>query len=285
MKRGFSAQEFHNPLPEIDAIGRLRIQQAGDGMPMEAHAGAFELLLLESGSKRIRVESEWLEMHGGDMLLLHPGETHGAPEQVQNRTSMTFLIFPDPNTCPVFLGMPVDERAALSRFLHQSAPRLCRISAQEHRRFISLFHACKPAPDMLNSAVRRAHLALLLDGYRRCAASAARELSPEIQRVVDKIRQERDRIPAVSELAACAYLSESRFKQKFRQQTGMPPMEYILRHKLQEARGMIEGGASVPRVASELGFSSDKHFTDAFRRYTGCTPAQYLNQKKGGEIV
>ena len=50
MKRGFSAQEFHNPLPEIDAIGRLRIQQAGDGMPMEAHAGAFELLLLKAAA-------------------------------------------------------------------------------------------------------------------------------------------------------------------------------------------------------------------------------------------
>ena len=285
MKHGFSAQQFHNPLPEIDTIGRLRIQQAGAGMPMERHAGAFELLLLESGSKRIRVEAEALEMHGGDMLLLHPGEAHGAPEQVQNRTCMTFLIFPDPAMCPEFLGMTAGERAALSLFLHQSAPRLCAVNAQEQRRFIRLFHACRPAPDMLGGAVRRAHLALLLDGYRRCAASAARELTPDIQRTAEKIRQERDRIPAVGELAACAYLSESRFKQKFRQQTGMPPMEYILRHKLREALGMMEGGASVPRVAAELGFSSDKHFIDAFRRYMGCTPAQYLSRKKSGEIV
>ena len=128
--------------------------------------------------------------------------------------------------------------------------------------------------------VRRAHFALLLEEYRRCARQPGDGMSPEICRVVEKIHAERDHIPSLGELAACSYLSESRFKQKFPQQTGMPPMEFILRHKLQEALRLMDSkNLSIPRIASELGFSSDKHFSDAFRRYLGMTPLQYMSRK------
>lgn len=280
--------EARCPLPEISLIGRMHIQQADGGMPFECHEDCFELLLLESGSKSMTVEGQRLLMHGGDVLLLRPGELHGDPESMQNRTSMVFIIFPDPACTPDFLGLEEEARRQLSRFLHERAARLCRVGTEEQRRFVSLCASCRAAGSELSQAVRRAHFALLLEGYRRfalqpyAAPAPASALSPEIALVVEKIAQARDRIPSVRELAAWSYLSESRFKQKFRQQTGIPPMEYVLRQKLREATRLMQTtDKSIPRIAAELGFSSDKHFSDAFRRYMGKTPMQYMRTEMG----
>ena len=271
--------EASSPLPEIRLIGRMHIQQADGGMPFEYHEDCFELLLLESGSKRMTVAGQRLLMHGGDVLLMRPGEPHGDPESMQNRTSMVFVIFPDPACTPDFLGLEEEARQQLSRFLHERAVRLCRVGTEEQRRFASLCASCKAAGSELSLAVRRAHFALLLEGYQRFAlqSPAASAMSPEIALVVERIAQARDRIPSVRELAAWSFLSESRFKQKFRQQTGIPPMEYVLRQKLKEAMRLMQTtDKSIPRIAAELGFSSDKHFSDAFRRYMGKTPMQYM---------
>lgn len=279
MKKDINAWAFHKPISEIDVIGRLRIPSAGDGMPFETHDDAFELLLLESGSKSITVENQNIEMRGGDMLLLPPGKKHGAPHQVQNKTSMLYVLFPDPAQDKEFLGLTPEERSAISRFLYAEAPLLCHVHTKVQKQFASLFHSCKPSKGELVCAVRRAHFSLLLEGYQRCVHSCTCEISPEIARVLRQIDAERDRIPSVSELAAWAFLSESRFKQKFHQQLGMPPMEYVLRHKLQEAVRILESREiSLPYLASTLGFSSDKHFFDVFRRYMGCSPAQYLRK-------
>jgi AraC-like DNA-binding protein len=86
----------------------------------------------------------------------------------------------------------------------------------------------------------------------------------------------------LTELAAHAGMSLSRFKARFRQETGIPPAEYVLRCKVEKAREMLAYAHTVTDVAYDLGFSSSQHFATVFRRFTGQPPGQLKSRKARG---
>ena len=65
-------------LPEIPEVGKMQIRTATGPMNMETHQGMVEFLLLCSGCKRMWVDGRCYDMQGGDLLIVFPGESHGA---------------------------------------------------------------------------------------------------------------------------------------------------------------------------------------------------------------
>lgn len=71
-------------------------------------------------------------------------------------------------------------------------------------------------------------------------------------------------------------LAERTFKRRFRQATGMPPLEYVHALRLEEAKQMLESGdQSIEAIAFEVGYEDAGYFSRLFRRNVNLTPAQY----------
>jgi AraC family transcriptional regulator len=78
----------------------------------------------------------------------------------------------------------------------------------------------------------------------------------------------------VSELAALVDLTRFHFIRSFKQSTGMPPLQFVIRRRIERARELLaEGGTSVAEVADRSGFGSSVQMTRAFRRVVGTTPS------------
>jgi len=84
-------------------------------------------------------------------------------------------------------------------------------------------------------------------------------------------------------------LAERTFKRRFRQATGLAPLEYVHTLRLEEAKQMLESGdAPVDAVAREVGYEDAGFFSRLFRRKVGLTAAQYrrrfgsLRRRLGG---
>ena len=85
-------------------------------------------------------------------------------------------------------------------------------------------------------------------------------------------------------LAGLANLSVFHFARLFKQATGLPPYQYVLRWKMQRARQLLHRhGASVASISDALGFASVVTFVAAFRRAVGCTPQQFQRHQGGRE--
>jgi AraC-like DNA-binding protein len=97
--------------------------------------------------------------------------------------------------------------------------------------------------------------------------------APDIARVVVRLPSDLTAFPAVEEMARWARLSTSRFKAKFKDHTGLPPHEYLLRLKIAEAERRLRAGARVTDVALDLGFASSQHFATVFRRFQNRRPS------------
>lgn len=262
-------------LPELPEVGKLQVKNAAWPMPMESHPDAVEFLLLRSGCKQIQVEDRLYEMQGGDLLVVFPGERHGAEDFVQNRTSLAYLLMAVPTEIPRFCMLEEEERSALWEQLKLLKGRMLKVSPSVCRTMDRLFdHVNTGLP--LERARIRTELMRFLFQILEEAGEENKSLPADIAAVIRYIREAREEMPDIAKMAALVNLSESRFKQKFKQATGIPPAEFTVREKIRESQTLLKDPArTVTSIAMELGFSSSQHFSVLFRKYTGLSPIQY----------
>lgn len=262
-------------LPELPEVGKLQVKNAAWPMPMESHPDAVEFLLLRSGCKQIQVEDRLYEMQGGDLLVVFPGERHGAEDFVQNRTSLAYLLMAVPTEVPRFCMLEEEERSALWEQLKLLKGRMLKVSPSVCRTMDRLFdHVNTGLP--LERARIRTELMRFLFRILEEAGEEDKSLPADIAAVIRYIREAREEMPDIAKMAALVNLSESRFKQKFKQATGIPPAEFTVREKIRESQTLLKDPArTVTSIAMELGFSSSQHFSVLFRKYTGLSPIQY----------
>jgi transcriptional regulator GlxA family with amidase domain len=85
----------------------------------------------------------------------------------------------------------------------------------------------------------------------------------------------RERTP-VATMASLSGLPERSFKRRFRQATGMSPIEYVHTLRIEEAKHMLEAGnAPVEAVANDVGYEDAGFFSRLFRRHVGLSPNEY----------
>ncbi len=71
-------------------------------------------------------------------------------------------------------------------------------------------------------------------------------------------------------------LSESRMRALFKSQVGLPPTQYVIKLKMDEAAEKLRDTYErVTKIATDLGFNSDSYFIRSFKKAHGMTPTQY----------
>lgn len=80
----------------------------------------------------------------------------------------------------------------------------------------------------------------------------------------------------VEELADAAHFGQTRFRQLFSKVTGLSPINYLQRRRVEEACSLLgDGSYGMAQVAEMSGFSDLAFFTRVFRKWTGTTPGRY----------
>jgi transcriptional regulator GlxA family with amidase domain len=80
----------------------------------------------------------------------------------------------------------------------------------------------------------------------------------------------------VTRMVELAGIPERTFKRRFKEATGMSPLEYVHTLRLEEAKHMLEtAGTPIEAIALEVGYQDASFFGRLFRRKVLLTPAQY----------
>ena len=83
--------------------------------------------------------------------------------------------------------------------------------------------------------------------------------------------------PTIKELSKAAGLNEFQLKAGFKEIYGNTVYGYLLDHKLDQARALLDTKKfKVNEVSSQIGYSNTSHFIAAFRKKFGVTPKKYL---------
>ena len=84
----------------------------------------------------------------------------------------------------------------------------------------------------------------------------------------------------VAAMVARSGLTERSFLRRFRQATGLPPLEYVQTLRIEEAKQLLEtGDTPLDDVATEVGYAEPASFRRLFRRMVGISPSTYRRQR------
>ena len=132
------------------------------------------------------------------------------------------------------------------------------------------------APDLLaplrvkTLLLQLAHLYLSLTEPVRLKGS---ETSPSLEETLAYMESHLAETLSVRDLAARLYLSESHFIRVFKELTGLPPGQYLLRRRLQRACELLwQTGLPISEIAREVGFADPLYFSKAFKKIYGISP-------------
>jgi AraC-like DNA-binding protein len=253
-------------VPEIPHLECFRTVRFVHEYPRHSHE-TWSVGVVDYGTGGIWYRGANQRGGAGQIIAINPDEVHTGYPLQRNGISYSMLyvghelvkeILPDIATPPVFPGIGICDSSLAARLR-----RLCR----------SLEFGCPSvaAETELLSALRRL--------FERHANAKTRPWVPRestrVVRIQEYLRANLHRNVTLSELAALTGLSKAYVIRSFRRVVGMPPYEWLLQQRIEEARKHLRAGRSISDLAIQLGFADQSHFHRRFKSVTGMTPASY----------
>ncbi len=106
------------------------------------------------------------------------------------------------------------------------------------------------------------------------------EMVRKLKHAKDFLLQHIESPPTLKEIAKSAGLNEQQLKTGFKRVYGNTVYNYLLDHRLENARILLDSGRfHVKEVSFQIGYANTSHFIAAFRKKYGVTPKKYLMGK------
>lgn len=130
-------------------------------------------------------------------------------------------------------------------------------------------------------AGRSAYLTACLWELMSLFAEQGKERVDYVEKAISCIHSEYMHDLTVQGLADRLGLDRSYFSSLFKERTGLPPVQYLIRYRMEKAAElMLEHGESPSTAASSVGYPDLYHFSKLFKAHFGLSPREYVKVKK-----
>lgn len=247
-----------------------------------------ELVIVLTGSAQHTLNGSRSMIAAGDVFLVR-GKTEHAYTETQNLSYIDIYFDPQrlhlpmsgigslPGYHALFRIEPrVRQNNRTGAGLRLSAPALadaCLFASQLERELADSL----PGHRFIAAALLLRLIRFLSLHYAESETSNARQWLT-LGKVLTHIDRHFAEDLAVGQLARLAGLSERTLARLFHRVMGQPPMDYVIRVRIDRARKLLAAGARVTETAFACGFNDSAYFSRQFRKVTGMTPLVFRKQ-------
>lgn len=234
--------------------------------------------LLDDGAQRSASGRGMVDAYAGQILTTNPGEVHdgrplGSPAR---RWRMLYL---EPAALAELSGQiaahgdlaftqPAIADAALRPVLQRLMRRLQVWDASTTPRAPDTASALACDETMVQACT------LLLARHATAAPAWVDVAGNDMRQVRDRLAASLQDAPSLAELAALAGLGKYQLLRRFCRVYGVTPYAWLLQHRAETARALIQRGTGLAQAAAASGFADQSHMTRVFARLFGLTPGQ-----------
>ena len=253
---------------------------------VEHHHDFCELVIVTCGSAQHRLEGNDFPVTTGDVFLLQGQQSHYFHDR-KNLDLINIMYDPEqidlpenelrklPGYCAMFILEPA------YRHRHRFASRL-------HLTQIPLARAEQVAAEMEKESTEKA------DGYAVALRAKLMELIVYLSRaynttetteaqallrvghVIGALENNFSKDWKLDDLLKISGMSRSNLMRVFRKATGQPPVDYLIRLRIQKSmRLLCSADMSVTEIALETGFNDSNYFSRQFHKIIGESPTAY----------
>ena len=261
----------------FDEFGRYNYVNTQTILPTHTHSDMIEICYLAKGSQEYFVGNNTFRLYGGDIFIAFPYEIHGTGEVPEEKGVLYWMVLKRPEKEKDYLGLNYPDAFKLFSRLLQLPKRLFKGGSECERLLQKIIQIYFQNKDPLSKMeLNNLLVSLLLHIIHAGEKSSGRAYSDRITKIIHYIDENLFEMLDLEFLADKCNLSVSRFKHLFKEETGIPPSEYIIRKKIEKAHEMMEDSKfSIKDIAYDLGFSSPAYFSTVFKQYNGYSPTFY----------
>ena len=174
------------------------------------------------------------------------------------------------------------ELRAYSRFTDS---RLGALVAAVHAEMDAGFPSGRLFLDSVEQAIALAQVNGHAVGHRPLQMYRGGITLARLRRIKELVHAKMEDDLSLDEMAQSVGLSTAHFARMFRKSTGETPHQFVLRQRLERAKGMLRASdARVLDVAVACGFKTQQHFAQVFRDVCGISPTEYRQDFLGWEV-
>lgn len=245
---------FHaEDLERRKALGRPRLTRHPYVLHL-AHRGQVEICHPRLGTRLLGARDYWMVLPGEliaydriskDWLHCFISFHLERPEEMAGRFSGERVFGKLESSCPAVRLFKEFARAAPS-----GVPRL-------ERQLPGLLHQ------------------LIDDLFPKVPQTSADPYQPLISKLIETISRDLERDWDFRLAARDSGISYSLLRQKFREVTGLPPHQFVIRERINRACRYLNEGCSVQEAGEKAGISNPYYFSRLFKKITGVAPRDY----------
>ncbi len=293
------ADGFHYFNPTEFPLGVCRVHTDPDHFPSHPHDlteikhchDFCELVVVTQGHAMHWLEGRDFPVTAGDVFLLQGNQSH----YFHDRVNLSLInVMYDPEQ----IGLPENELRKMPGYcamfmLEPAYRRQHRFASRLHLGRIPLAYAEQLAAEMEKECAGKAAgyevalrakllelLVYLSRAYSDSDATEARALL-RVGDVIGALENNFSKDWKLEELLKISHMSRSNLMRVFRKATGQPPIEYLVRLRIQKAMDLLRNtDLSITEIALEIGFNDSNYFSRQFRKTTGMPPRAYRQMQK-----
>ncbi len=266
------------------------IEKARQTSVVSVHSHEFiELAFVASGSALHRHtgrdgKTRFDGLIQGDLFSIHPGEFHSY-EHCGNMVLYNLFLKPALIDGYGYLNhlpgwkLLFGERAGVSG-------KLLHLSAEERARMVQCLDRILNEYRLMPPGYETMIMALLTDFFVSAMRTGEnwrgdfKEHNPGVLESISMMEGAPEQNFTLERLAGVSHMSIASYTKKFRAATGLSPMEYLLKVRLQQVRHLLKtSDFTIGEIAGRCGFCTANYLIKLFRRELGITPAQYKKRE------
>lgn len=249
--------------PNVDILVYEHIRLDENWCSDNARNFFTRLYMVTDGCGYLRTDKEVIEMRPGNIYLIPSEYDFGFDCQSLEKVFFHILL-PSAGKTDILSGIG----------------RILTLTGCEE--IIRKLYELQGAQDITSLLKIKTLVYTILDSFAtqyNLQLSGDRSLSPAISQAITYIREHPSVKLTVKEIAARLYVSESKLRNTFRKEVGVPIGTYMDDAIFFAVRKMLTEGYSIDTVATTLGFCDRNYLSRRFRERFGKTISQYRQER------
>ena len=262
-----------------------RIQDKTWSMEPNRHEN-YEMVYMKKGCAVFQISGTPVTLGPNDIVIIKPMQYHKFIVKSESACEFIVLNFKFENKISgEYSDVPLEDFLNFVSGRESGAYIALKVS-QKNEIIVLLNRIMKerengePGSDFLNYLLVLELFVLLSRALKMEWESSIKAKSPKLRELiniaVNYIHNNFERDLSLGDISKYVFLSPSYFTRAFKEETGMSPINYLLKVRIDRAKEMLaDTSMKISDIALSVGFSNQQRFNEMFKKYTRQTPLQY----------
>jgi AraC-like DNA-binding protein len=243
----------------------------------------LQFFFFTSGKAVIRLNGEIVSVSKGNFIAVNPFDLHSG-ENISGKLSFVtvcinpeFLASSSIDRCQSEYIAPLSDNRIILK--HGTINDLTIINAM--KLIITEYFSAQPGYELLIKGLIFQVLSLLVRNHsiiklNKSMVGRRKRTFEQFKIISDYLKTHINDHVTLDDMAEKVHLSRFHFSRMFKSITGVSPLEYLNRLRIDKAASLLRASdTDITGIAMVSGFDDPNYFCRQFRRIKGCTPSAY----------